>query len=134
MHTVRQLVEMGGEDLAVQVNVINACNMASRDAASKEVDQHFPDCIKWILTCYNMDAQLVFGDRIILSRMGFHQGDPLAGLLFSLVLQPIIDRINAEVPTLKFNGWFLDDGTVVGTKEELQRVVDIIKGSALVHC
>ena len=76
----------------------------------------------------------MFGDHIILSRRGFHQGDPLSGLLFSLVLQPIIDRIKAEVPTLKFNGWFLDDGTVVGTKEELQRVVDIIKGSALVHC
>ena len=128
VHTVRQLVEIGGEDLAVlQLDLKNAYNMASREAAFKEVEEHFPDCLRWVLTCYNVEAELVFGDHIILSRSGFHQGDPLAGLLFSLVLQPIIDRIQAEVPSLKFNGWYLDDGTVVGTKEELRRVVDIIR-------
>ena len=31
-----------------------------------------------------------------------------------------------EVPNLALHAWFLDDGTAVGTKEELQAVVDIV--------
>ena len=31
-----------------------------------------------------------------------------------------------QVPTTRLNEWYLDDGAVAGTKEELQRVVDIV--------
>ena len=58
--------------------------------------------------------------------MGVHQGDPLAGLLFCLVLQLIVDTIEEEESDLILNAWYLDDGHIVGTKEELSRVVDII--------
>ena len=100
--------------------------MCDRDAAFREVEQHFPDIIKWVLTSYGSEAELVFEDKITLSRAGFHQGDPLDGLLFALVLQPIISKILAEVPSLSFHAWYLDDGTQVGSKEDLQKVVNII--------
>ena len=54
------------------------------------------------------------------------QGDPLASLVFSLVLQPIIDTLEERVPGLKVNAWYLDDGTLVGTLDQLQEVVDIL--------
>ena len=64
---------------------------------------------------------------MIPSFIGFEQGDPLAGLAFSLTLQLIVEMIQVEVPTLEVNTWYLDDGTLVGNKEELQMVVDIIE-------
>ena len=67
------------------------------------------------------------GDHIILSKTRFHQGDQLAGLLFSLVLHPVILIIQSRVPSLKVNAWYLDDGIQMGRRHELQEVVDIIK-------
>ena len=48
------------------------------------------------------------------------------GLLFCLVLKPIVDAIESEVADLILNAWYLDDGHIIGTKEELASVVDII--------
>jgi hypothetical protein len=90
------------------------------------VEEVFPDCLKWVLTCYGNEAELIFGNTIIYSKTGFHQGDPLASLLFSLTLQPIVDMIEREVPTLLANEWYLDDGGMVGRLEELRKVVDIV--------
>ena len=106
--------------------------MADREAAFHVVEDVFPDLIEWVLTCYNCEAKLIFGKTIILSQVGFHQGDPLASFLFSLTLQPIIAKIQERVPGLKLNEWYLDDGSLGGKKEQLQEVVDIIlqKGPA----
>ena len=57
------------------------------------LEEVFPDILRWVITCYGTNAVLMLGDTIILSECGFHQGDPLASLLFSLTLHPIIDRI-----------------------------------------
>ena len=127
IHTDRQLVVEAVEGLGVlQVHLINAFNLVDREAAFKEVEKYFPDCLQWVLTCYGVEAELLLGDFQILSSTGFHQGCTVAGLLFCLVLQPIIERIQLEVPFLLLNGWYLDDGVNIGKKEELQKVVDII--------
>ncbi len=55
----------------------------------------------------------------ILSRCGVKQGDPLGPLSFALALYPIVERIKREVPDLQINAWYLDDGTLVGTADEL---------------
>jgi hypothetical protein len=47
-------------------------------------------------------VDLVFGDTIIVSTVGFHQGDPLASLLFSVNLQPVIEMIKQEIPSLSY--------------------------------
>ena len=44
------------------------------DTAFREVEEHFPDCLKWVLSSYGVEAELVLGENIILSRAGFHQG------------------------------------------------------------
>ena len=69
---------------------------------------------------------LVFGDNVILSMLGFLQGDPLAVLLFALDLHPVIVRIKEEVPTLRTNAWFLDDGLLAGQRVEVREAVRII--------
>ncbi len=42
------------------------------------------------------------------------QGDPLAPLLFSLVIQKLIAAINARCPGLELNLWYMDDGVLGG--------------------
>ena len=68
---------------------------------------------------------------VIVSSNGVQQGDPLGPFLFSLVLAPIVDEIQALSPNL--NLWYLDDGVIVGHPELLQKAWDIIrlKGPAL---
>ena len=44
------------------------------------------------------------------------QGDPLVPLLFSLVLHKVVSYIaqDRECLPLLFNGWYLDDGVLLG--------------------
>ena len=62
IHTARQLVEEAVEGLGVlQVDLINAFNLVDREAAFKEVEKYFPDCLQWVLTCYGVEAKLLLG-------------------------------------------------------------------------
>ena len=92
----------------------------------EEVARYFPECLSWAKSCYGASSWLKFGEASIVSATGLHQGDPIAGLLFCLVLKPIVDAIESEVADLILNAWYLDDGHIIGTKEELASVVDII--------
>ena len=127
IHATRQAVDSAGEKLVLQAHLVNAFNHADRACALQEVKTHFPELLAWVTTAYGASSNLIFGKALILSQVGFHQGDPLASLLFALVLHPIILQIEAEVPTLDLNAWYLDDGTLVGTEEELCKVVDILQ-------
>ena len=127
IHSMRHVVEGGQVDtMVLQLDLINAFNCCDCDSAFHVVEDIFPDILQWVLTCYGSDAELIFGKTIISSTTGFHQGDPLAGFLFSLTLHPIVEMIQQQVPTLIANEWYLDDGGVAGQKEELQAVVDIL--------
>ena len=55
------------------------------------------------------------------AKCGVQQGDPLGPLGFALALHPIIERIQAEVPGLLANAWYLDDGTLCGSPDNLAK-------------
>ena len=126
LHTVRQALEKSPEKWVLQGDFINAFNLASRDTTFREVEKVFPEALAWVLTSYGAPSNLQYGDSTISSERGFHQGDPLAGLLFSANLQPVVETIEEEVPDLEVNAWFLDDGDQVGTPDQLRQVVDIL--------
>jgi hypothetical protein len=73
----------------------------------------------------NMELLHTIFNSHIWSERGFHQGDPIAGLLLALVLHPVLETIQAEVPNLH-QGWFLDDGMLIGKQDELGQAADII--------
>ena len=131
VHTVRAVVEDPDTPpdscSVLQVDLINAFNRADRTTAFREVKKLFPELARWMESTYGTQAELIYGDAIILSCQGFHQGDPLACLFFAVVLHPIITRISEEVPNLLVNGWFLDDGVAMGKLADLAKVVDIIQ-------
>ena len=127
LHSARKILEADPSLWCLQIDFINAFNLVSREAAFKEVLESFPEILAWVSTCYGRDSHLLFGSETLLSQCGFHQGDPLAALLFSLVLQSLVNLIKERVPSLMLNAWYLDDGTLIGTVEELQAVVDMVK-------
>ena len=110
----------------LQVDLVNAYNAVDRGEVLQKVAELFPECLAWAETCYGAKSFLKFGEFVLESATGVHQGDPLAGLLFCLVLMSVVDAIEEEVPTLTLNAWYLDDGHIIGTKVELAQVVDII--------
>ena len=126
-HTVKQALEEDPTKWVLQGDFKNAFNLADRDATFQEVEKIFPECLSWVLSSYRSTSLLQYGDTTIYSETGFHQGDPLASLLFSLLLHPIVEKIETEVPDLKVNAWYLDDGTQVGSRSQLQKVVDILE-------
>ena len=126
VHTVREALATDPSLWVLQCDFINAFNQADRQAALEEVAKSFPEILAWANTCYGQASHLLFGEAVLSSQCGFNQGDPLAALLFCLVLQSLVLMIQERVPGLAVNSWFLDDGTQVGRHEDLQAVVDIL--------
>jgi len=51
------------------------------------------------------------------------RSDPLSPLLFPLVLHPLALRIEAEFPNLDLCVWYLDDGTIIGSAEDVHKLI-----------
>uniref|UniRef100_A0A1X7SVN2 Reverse transcriptase domain-containing protein n=1 Tax=Amphimedon queenslandica TaxID=400682 RepID=A0A1X7SVN2_AMPQE len=105
----------------------NAFNCINRLSMFSEVRSKIPLLSNWVECCYGAQPNLLFGDYIIPSCCGVQQGDPLGPLLFSLVLQPIVERLESEVPGLVLNSWYLDDGVLCGSSDDLLAALTIIE-------
>ena len=131
VHSVAHILERG--DLPVRsrwillVDFSNAFNSVSREHMFREVRASLPGLSSWVECCYSTESHLIFGDHSLLSRCGVQQGDPLGPLCFALTLQPIVERIKREVPSLLCNAWYLDDGTLCGTPQDLDAALKIIE-------
>ena len=88
---------------------------------------HCPKAAAFAELCYTQPAHLFFGNNRIASSTGAQQGDPLASLFFSLVLQPLIVRISEDCPDLLLKAFFLDDGIAVGKRADLQHLFDLLQ-------
>ena len=86
-----------------------------------------PSQLGWSASCYGAQPLLHFGDQTILSCCGVQQGDPLGPLGFALALHPIVERIKRELPTHLMNVWYLDDGTLCGSAEDLLKALAIVE-------
>ena len=105
----------------------NAFNSVHRGCMFEEIRTRIPSLAPWMESCYGAQPILHMGDNQILSRCGVQQGDPLGPLGFALTLQPIVEKIKAEVPSLKINAWYLDNGTLCGSPTDLAAALRIVE-------
>ena len=111
----------------LQVDFSNAFNGISREEMQNRIREHCPKAAAWTESCYSSASHLFFSQTKICSSTGSQQGDPEASLLFSLVLLPLIKRIQEECPNLLLLLFYLDDGTLVGRRADLQKAIDVIQ-------
>ena len=105
------------------VDFSNAFNSIDRSSLFLEVRKHFPSLSPWIESCYGVNSNLPFGVFMVPS---VQQGDHLGPVLFSILLNPVVDRISTEVPSLELNGWYLD-GVLCGSPDDLSLALSILE-------
>jgi len=98
----------------LKVDFFNAFNQLRRDSLLQEVKQHVPSVYHFISQSYQADSDLFFGSKNIKSQLGVQQGDPLGPALFALTIHPLATSIDTEL-----NSWFLDDGIVADSPEQV---------------
>ncbi len=57
----------------------------------------------------------------------FYLLSPSLPLGFALALQPLLERLQADVSGLRLNVWYLDDGTLMGSPEDLAAALHIVE-------
>ena len=109
IHAVRKYCLSPPPDGAIlQLDFENAFNAARRDIALQCVIEQVPEMYNYIFSAYGKRSLLKYGTDYFWSEEGFHQGDPFASPLFSLVLHPLILRLSQDLLRV----FFLDDGTL----------------------
>ena len=129
IHFVRKTMaahELDTDWVVLKVDLKNAFNCVSRARILELVLAHAPDMYHWVDWCYRTSSVLTFSDFRVASREGVQQGDPLGPFLFSLVIHDLILRIDAELPGLDVNKWYLDDGVLAGKSADVLKALNII--------
>ena len=109
----------------------NAYNTVSREEIANKVAEFFPELLPWFKFCYGTPAILSCqGKRLPFeSRDGVQQGDPLGPLFFALGILRM-GRVLKEGVKEALPLWYLDDGSVVGSGEDLLRAWELVLAEA----
>mgnify|MGYP003460779833 FL=1 len=131
VHGLRACMDKHWEDddfAVVKVDMRNAFNLVSRQAILDECAFHFPELLPWATWCYAAHPLLWHPMGRIFSETGVQQGDPLGPLLFALVLQKILNAIDADDDCIHilYQAWYLDDGTLAGKKSAILRALSLL--------
>jgi len=117
--------------VVLKVDFENAFNAADRLAILKELEFNFPQLVPWFRFCYGNPACLMCQGEVLPfgSSQGVQQGDPLGPFFFALALRPCCLKLK-DVLKDSLSVWYLDDGTIVGRKEEVLKAWDVIHEEA----
>ena len=131
LHATNRLLEehQARDDWSLlTIDFANAFNSLDRGTIFNEVATHCPRVLPLVTLLYQSPTHLFHGQFKIASQTGVQQGDPLGPFLFALgIHQRIIKKVGEACPSLAFNAWFLDDGTIVGPSAEVRRALSIIE-------
>ena len=113
-----------GEMCLVQLDFKNAFNSVNRPKMLQELRSTNPKLSPWVEFTYCKEAPLfIQGGLTITSQEGIQQGDPLAPLLFSVAINPVVRQIATQFQT-EWSSWYLDDGNLISSISEVRKVMD----------
>ena len=110
----------------LNVDMSNAFNNCHRECCLQRLHQELPELYGRVQRCYHTAGDLRFGRQKLQSTTGVQQGDPLGPLLFSLVILELLDDIG-PFPNLNFQLWYLDDGTLVGPRNVVASIFEMLQ-------
>ena len=103
----------------LQIDFKNAFNSVKRNNVLEAVAKFLPSVAPFASFCYSQHSHVHFNNIYLMSQLGVQQGDPLGPLLFSLALWPIIKQIETKLRNLVQHNWYLEDGILAGTHQQL---------------
>ena len=127
IHSIQLWAEGGpSSEALLQVDLKNAFGCLDRVSMLHSIRSHCPVFLPYALACYS-GASSVHG--WVLSAevfSGVHQGDPLSPLFFSVAVHQAISQASALTSAAY---WYLDDGTLIGSVDQLQAAVSALSAS-----
>ena len=111
--------------LILKLDFRNAFNCLRRDKMIMAVRKLVPELLPLVTSAYGSPSSLSFGKDIIWSSEGVQHGDPIGPLLFCLTIHDMVQQLCSEL-----NVFFLDDGTLGGSLEEVLLDLDKVQRAA----
>jgi hypothetical protein len=113
------------------VDARNAFNEGNRMAMLWTVRHRWPSGARFTFNCYRHWAILIVRAQdglaiFLFSKEGVTQGDPLAMIIYGILLLPLIQRLKNELPTVD-QPWYADDAGAGGTFPELRAYVKALE-------
>lgn len=106
----------------VKVDFRNAFNCIRRDKMLAAVEEFIPSLLPFVHSAYSPVSKLFWEDAEVAFAEGVQQGDPISPLLFCITINKMVSELKAG-----YNVWYLDDGTLGGTEQELVSALEIIQ-------
>ena len=128
IHAARNFIQSARDSstpkVLIKLDVSNAFNTTDRSSFLRQILAHSPEIYPLLRQAYGFSSPLFFGENLMFSETGLQQGDPLASLSFSLVINSVISSIDCQ-----FNAWYLDDGVFGGDVDEVCRNLSQVERS-----
>jgi hypothetical protein len=135
LHTFNRFIrdpdKCDADTVLALIDFSNAFNRVDRNSMLTAVLERFPGMFGWVQYCYGVGAQLFVGPESVVASSGCQQGDPLGPLLFALVLQPMLVRLQEEFGLTV--GAYLDDVTVAGPTHRVSEAVQWLRDEGPRH-
>ena len=123
-HVFRNLIEneQNPENVILKNDFKNAFNSLKRDKILDTVFRKRRQIYNYTHSGYTESSHLFFGEKVIQSQEGCHQGDPEGPALFSNTIQDVVNQMVSQ-----YNVWYLDDGNLSDdyrtVLEDLKRII-----------
>ena len=124
--TYEKILNAESNEGVLQIDFRNAFNSVKRSHLLQAACDFIPGIAAFTYFCYSQHVPLLYNNASLQSESGVQQGDPLGPLLFSLTLWPVIEKIRDAVPNLTQHTWYLDDGFVAGSEDQIRTTLDIL--------
>ena len=124
--TYKKILSDDSKDGVVQNDFQNAFISVKRSHLLQAAYDFIPGIADFTSFYYSQHVPLLYNSASLQSESGVQQGVPHGSLLFSLTLWPVIEKIRDAVPNLTQHTWYLDDGFVAGSEDQIRTTLHIL--------